>query len=116
MVQKSSACRTTQFEPLTNSIGAALAEIRRIPFHSYLRERDCASHFESLQWSRNEKYGTNGSFLRKSDTALSFPLVSEQSDDEFPLKIAAEVKNIRFLAKTGKLCPRITRPESNRFC
>ncbi len=71
--------------------GAVLAEIWLIPFTGDLQGN--ADQFEnSAKWSRSEKYGTNGSFLGKSDTALSFPLFLERSEDEFPLKMAAEKK------------------------
>ncbi len=45
---------------------------------------------KNRQRSRSEKYGTNGNFLGKSDTALPFPIVLERSDDEFPLKICGQ--------------------------
>ncbi|MCP4485953.1 MAG: hypothetical protein GY820_01290 [Gammaproteobacteria bacterium] len=55
---------------------------------------------KSRQWSLSEKYGTNGSFLGKSDATLPFAMVSVRSDDEFPLKMAAEVKKVHFWALT----------------
>ncbi|MCP4490387.1 MAG: hypothetical protein GY820_24165 [Gammaproteobacteria bacterium] len=42
--------------------------------------------------SRSEKYGTNGSFLGKPDTALPLPIVSALSDDDFLLKICGQNK------------------------
>ncbi|MCP4489473.1 MAG: hypothetical protein GY820_19490, partial [Gammaproteobacteria bacterium] len=63
MMQKSSARRTMQFEPLTNSIGAAgiLAEIRQIPLPSNFRGH--ADHVEEIANGRAAKNATNGSFL-----------------------------------------------------
>ncbi|MCP4476086.1 MAG: hypothetical protein GY821_16310, partial [Gammaproteobacteria bacterium] len=99
MMQKSSARRATQFEQLTNSIGAVLGEICQILFTSDLQGD--ADHFKKVrQWSRSEKYGTNGSFLGKSDTPRSFPLVSERYNGAFPLKMAADVKKVHFWALT----------------
>ncbi|MCP4474433.1 MAG: hypothetical protein GY821_07675 [Gammaproteobacteria bacterium] len=68
------------------------------------------------QWSRSERYGTNGSFLGKSDTVLPFPMVSERYDDEFPLKMAPEIKNRHFWVKNGPACDRIIFAGLNRFC
>ncbi|MCP4489882.1 MAG: hypothetical protein GY820_21570 [Gammaproteobacteria bacterium] len=47
---------------------------------------------------------------------LSFPLVSEPSDNEFPLKMAAEIENGHFGPQTAKFCHIIIFAGLNRFC
>ncbi|MCP4494822.1 MAG: hypothetical protein GY820_47110 [Gammaproteobacteria bacterium] len=52
----------------------------------------------------------------KSDTTLSLPLVSERSEDEFPLKMAAEMKTANKMVKNGPACHLIIFDGLNRFC
>ncbi len=86
VMQISSAGRTTQLESLTNSVGSVLDEMRLIPSPGGLWGH--AGHLKKIaQRSWSEKYGTNGSFLRKTDTALPFLIVSQLSNGDSPMKL-----------------------------
>ncbi len=91
MMQICSARRTTQFEPLTSSIDAVLAVTWRIPLPGDLW--GYADHFEKITNARAAKNAEQVEASWVNQTRLPFSIVSERSDDDFLMKLAAKVKN-----------------------